>query len=184
VRKGFTCPDVSQYMPDRKFTSVLDILDIDEPCVKAHLIDSRGVEKIILIPTYNDARKVVYQERPHNVDSCYTLQAEQLLSRAGAQLFFGISGGGGGRSRFFDDIGQQIRDAEHSLETNRDQLKVLEGDKKKVVDPANRLGKELEDAKARFFPFFSLFLFLHLFFSSSLLSCDLLFLFFIMIVEC
>ena len=165
VRKGFTCPDVSQYMPDRKFTSVLDILDIDEPCVKAHIIDSRGVEKIILIPTYHDARKVVYHERPHNVDSCYTLQAEQLLSRAGAQLFFGISGGGGGRSRFFDDIGQQIRDTEHSLETNRDQLKVLEGDKKKVLDPTNRLGKELEDAKASSFSFYY-------FFSSTFLIFD------------
>ena len=90
---------------------------------------------------------MVYHDRPHNVDSCYTLQAEQLLSRAGAQLFFGITGGGG-RARFFDDIGQQIRDAEHGLETNKDQFGVLEKDKRKVLEPVNKLGKDLEDAKA------------------------------------
>ena len=80
---------------------------IDEPCVKAHLIDARGVEKIILIPTYNEARTVIYEDKPRNVDSCYTIEAEQLQSRSGSAMYFGMTSGGKGR--FFDDVDQQIR---------------------------------------------------------------------------
>ena len=121
-------------MPDRKFTRVLDVLDIDEPCVKSHLIDSRGVEKIILIPTYAEAQKVVYQDRPRNVDCCYTDQAEQLISRNGSRLFFAIQGGGN-RSRFFDDVGQQLTNQEHELERTMDQLKSMETERKSSRTP-------------------------------------------------
>lgn len=146
VRRGFDCPNIDEHMPDRRFTRVLDVLDIEEPCVKAHLIDSRGVEKIILIPTYAEAQKVVYQERPRNVESCYTDQAEQLISRNGARLFFAIQGGGS-RSRFFDDVGQQLANQEHELERTVDQLKSMESRRKTSQEPVRSQEKELEGLK-------------------------------------
>ena len=146
MRKGFTCPDLSPYMPDQRFTRVLDVLNIEEDCVRAHLVDSRGIEKIILIPLYNDAKAVVYDEKPRNVDSCYTEDAAQLISRAGSRMYFGIVGGGG-KSRFFDDIGQQLTNAEHALETAKDQLRSIEDDRRNPQDAMRTTEKQLEGVK-------------------------------------
>jgi len=42
------------------------------------LIDVRQLEKTILIETYDQARGVMYKERPKNVDACFTLRAQKL----------------------------------------------------------------------------------------------------------
>jgi len=145
VRRGNTCPGVSQAMPDRKFTRVLDILEIDEACVKALLIDTRQVEKIILIEKYDEARRVMFHDKPRNADTCYTLEAEQLTSKGGSSMYFAITAGG--RGHFFDDINQQIADTEHQIEEQKSLLQTLTRDNKAILDGLKQKERDLENMK-------------------------------------
>lgn len=67
-------------LQSNKYVSLLDNLDIEDPDVINCLIDQRTVEKIALIPSNQEARKVMMRAEmvPRNCCEAYTMQGDQL----------------------------------------------------------------------------------------------------------
>ena len=55
-----------------QFPSVLDLLDCDSPWLKKFLVDKAGIDKILVVPKFEDATNHV-----GNIDNKYTLAGKQ-----------------------------------------------------------------------------------------------------------
>lgn len=64
--------DYESYMPDKQFTTILDVLDISDEFVKRVLIDQNHIESTILIENRKEAENLMFQ-KPKNVSQCYAL---------------------------------------------------------------------------------------------------------------
>ena len=56
------------------FPSVLELLDCDSPWLKKFLVDKAGIDKILVVPRFEDATSHV-----ENIDSKYTLAGEKQI---------------------------------------------------------------------------------------------------------
>ena len=126
----------------RNYVRVLDVLEIDEECVRSHLIDARGVEKVILIPLYDDARTVMYTTRPGNVWQCYTVRAEQLMYQAGARSFVGITRDSA--KNVFENADDLLRVTKQSRDANHAALLNFERERSGGVGPLREMERQLQ----------------------------------------
>ena len=64
--------DYESSLPDKQYTTVLDVLDISDEHVKRVLIDQNKIESTILVENRREAEHLMYN-RPHNVTQCYAM---------------------------------------------------------------------------------------------------------------
>lgn len=64
--------DYESSLPDKQYTTILDVLDISNEHVKRVLIDQNNIEGTILIENRREAERIMYN-RPQNVMRCYAM---------------------------------------------------------------------------------------------------------------
>ncbi|KAF5093008.1 hypothetical protein D0Z00_004292 [Geotrichum galactomycetum] len=64
--------DYESSLPDKQYTTVLDVLEISDEHVKRVLIDQNKIESTILIENRREAEQLMYT-RPRNVIQCYAI---------------------------------------------------------------------------------------------------------------
>jgi chromosome segregation ATPase len=89
--------NLNNNIPDKRFKTVLDILDLDRniiskypikydlnyllPTILNSLIDQQKIESTILLNDVEEAKKVIFKENPKNVLECYTSNGYRIFKR-------------------------------------------------------------------------------------------------------
>eukprot|EP01119_Soliformovum_irregulare_P015067 TRINITY_DN4195_c0_g1_i2.p1 TRINITY_DN4195_c0_g1~~TRINITY_DN4195_c0_g1_i2.p1 ORF type:complete len:776 (-),score=273.26 TRINITY_DN4195_c0_g1_i2:229-2556(-) len=78
----------SSNLPDRTFTTVLDVVEISEPLVYNVVIDQAKIERNILIEDPIEARRVMFgRQTLRNVTQCNVLSGDRLFITNGSQNY-------------------------------------------------------------------------------------------------
>ncbi|KAL9114162.1 MAG: hypothetical protein Q9227_001934 [Pyrenula ochraceoflavens] len=133
--------DVRAHEPDRKFDTVLRVLDIDNDLVLNQLVIQHGIEQTILIASLTDATAVMYgSERPRNVRRCYCINSHN--KRKGHHLAYMRNGEPTqdpiqewtGKPRMKTDLEVQIRLQQEALQEAKNVLTRLTEESRKALN--------------------------------------------------
>jgi structural maintenance of chromosomes protein 6 len=68
--------DISSQEPDQRFLTTMRALEIGNQLIRNVLILHGGLESAILVENFEEAQRVINDERPRNVKSCFTFMPE------------------------------------------------------------------------------------------------------------
>lgn len=118
--------------PDPKYMTIHRILDVSNELALLQLIVSHGPEQVILIKERNDANEVMAnRQRSDNITQCFALSTEGWGWKVGGG--FGAMGVTpvrpyDGQSRMKTDRATHMRDVEHTLHTQRQELQDIDAE--------------------------------------------------------
>ncbi|KAJ2492563.1 Structural maintenance of chromosomes protein 6 [Coemansia sp. RSA 2050] len=127
--------DYSQGEPDPRFTTMLNMLDIQDEIVKRQLINLNKIEQIILVEQRADGDKIVvanHGQLPQNVTACLTADGYSVGSKAG-----GLSTQSINLIRPTSRLGE-------SIAATIEREKQLLADRQRALEHAQRSLKEVE----------------------------------------
>lgn len=146
--------DYKSSMPDRKFMTVLDGLDIKDENVKYLLIDYSSVEKIILIEGRSRADDIMYN-RPRNVARCLAIDPCRPTDGfivgskvAGASSIQPINGWRG-MPRMTTDTSFQVESLRASIARNKNERREVEARMVAVRGEKNKIDKAIVDNRRK-----------------------------------
>ncbi|OKL63400.1 hypothetical protein UA08_02093 [Talaromyces atroroseus] len=125
--------DTSAHEPDRRFDTILRVLEIDDDLVRRQLIINHGIEQIVLIQNVEEASATLFEgERLRCVKRCLCIDSRDR--RRGVTLAYGRTGEPSqapiapytGRPRMRSDIDSQIRLQEENVQALKSQLVDME----------------------------------------------------------
>jgi chromosome segregation ATPase len=101
-----TVYDVSRARPSKDFTTIMDMVDLDEHSITSQpvrygdmeslratvfnvLINQSRIESTVLIESMEEARKTMFPRPPPGADNCFTIDGSRLFMRGGAENYLG-----------------------------------------------------------------------------------------------
>lgn len=136
-------------LPDRKYTTVLDVLDISDEHVKRILINYHKVESTILIENRQEAEGLMYP-RPPKVTSCYSLTSgvDGCIVGGGDRNSSGSTPIQGWtlRSLLKSKASDQLDQWKHSLSLAEQSRKQALEEQQKLLSERHKITNEIEAA--------------------------------------
>ncbi|EEA19748.1 Structural maintenance of chromosomes protein 6 [Talaromyces marneffei ATCC 18224] len=125
--------DTTANEPDKRFDTILSVLEIDEDIVRRQLIINHAIEQIVLIENVEEASKILFEGgRVRNVRRCLCIDARDR--RRGVTLSYGRTGEPSqapiapyvGRPRMKSDIDSQIKFQQDHIQALKRELNELQ----------------------------------------------------------
>lgn len=136
-------------MPDRKYITALDVLEVSDEHVKRVLINYHKVESTILIENRQEAESLMYP-RPPKVTSCYSLTSgmDGCIVGGGDKNSSGSTPiqGWTGRSLLKSKGSDQIDQWKHSLSLAEQSRSQVLDEQQNLLRERNKISKEIDGA--------------------------------------
>lgn len=142
--------DVSGKDPDPRFDTILRLLKFDHNIIRDHLIITRVIEQIILIPDRREAEDVMFDgAAPRNVRACLAFhdglrgQGLSLTNKSNNLATAPIEINVGRRARMQTDASSQVAQQKNFLQQLQGDLEGLTNEKRAHESEVTRLESEL-----------------------------------------
>ncbi|KAK0713828.1 P-loop containing nucleoside triphosphate hydrolase protein [Lasiosphaeria miniovina] len=146
--------DLAGKEPDAQFDTILRVLKFDNQMVRDQMVINHMIEQVILVPDRNQAQDIMFSNAPpRNVKACLSFhdrkrgQGLRLVNNGGAISTTPVQPNPTTKSRMKTDSDSQISFHQESLHQLEIEYRVLDGERRRAQQEAQRCQIELDSLK-------------------------------------
>ncbi|KAJ3044118.1 Structural maintenance of chromosomes protein 6 [Rhizophlyctis rosea] len=140
--------DYSRGLPDSCYTTILNVLEIDNDIVRDQLIINEGIEQRVLVATRAEGDRITAGGFPPNVSGVYTIDLYSMGSRGGG-LSTQTMREPQGMPRLGGDLDAIISEKQQLLNERQEQKRGLEQARSEVKRQLDELARQRQAARTR-----------------------------------